>query len=81
MAIIKNEIRFETLKNHALNFDDNPKNVLDYCIIALGISEPIQKDLNILIDDINDENNEYFKHWDKKQIKQVSLLLNHIKKG
>ena len=81
MAIIKNEIRFETLRNHARNFDDNPKNVLDYCIIALEISEPIQKDINILIDDINDESNEYFKHWDKKQIKQVSLLLNHIKKG
>ena len=68
------------VREHAVNFDDNPKNVLDYCIIAYGISEPITNDLGILIQDINDENNEYFKYWDKQEIKKVSLLLNQIRK-
>ena len=30
--------------------------------------------------DINEENNEYFKYWDKEEIKKVSLLLNQIRK-
>jgi len=68
------------VKNHFKNFDENPQNVLDYCIASYGISKPIQDDLGILIQDINDQDHEYFKFWDKEEIKKVSILLDFIRK-
>ena len=68
------------VRNHAVNFDDNPKNLLDYCILTVSMSEPLKNNIGLLIQDINDENNEYFKYWDKEEIKKVSLLLNQIRK-
>jgi len=69
------------VKNHLKNFDENPQNVLDYCIASYGISQPIQNDLGILIQDINDKDHEYFKFWDKEEIKKVSILLDFIRNG
>jgi|TARA_R100000278_G_scaffold98662_1_gene75590 hypothetical protein len=69
------------VKNHLENFDENPQNVLDYCIASYGISQPIQNDLGILIQDINDKDHEYFKFWDKEEIKKVSILLDFIRNG
>ena len=69
------------VKNHLENFDENPQNVLDYCIASYGISQPIQNDLGILIQDINDQDHEYFKFWDKEEIKKVSILLDFIRNG
>ena len=76
----KDDFIIDTIvKNHCKNFDEDPKNVLDYCSSAYGISEPIQKDLSILIQDINDQDHEYFKFWDKEEIKKVSILLDFIR--
>jgi len=69
------------VKDHFKNFDENPHNVLDYCIASYGISQPIQNDLGILIQDINDKDHEYFKFWDKEEIKKVSILLDFIRNG
>tara|TARA_R100000406_G_scaffold50778_1_gene34426 strand:+ start:39 stop:359 length:321 start_codon:yes stop_codon:yes gene_type:complete len=69
------------VKDHCSKFDENPKNLLDYCIASYGISKPIQNDLGILIQDINDQDHEYFKFWDKEEIKKVSILLDFIRKG
>ena len=81
MITEKDEFLTNTIvKNHAVNFDDNPKNLLDYCILTVSISEPLKNNIGLLIQDINDENNEYFKYWDKEEIKNVSLLLNQIRK-
>ena len=78
----KEEFITETIiKKHLDNFDENPKNVLDYCIASYGISKPIQDDLGILIQDINDQDHEYFKFWDKEEIKKVSILLDFIRNG
>ena len=69
------------VKDHCSKFDENPKNLLDYCIASYGISKPIQNDLGILIQDINDQDHEYFKFWDKEEIKKVSILLDFIRNG
>ena len=68
------------VRNHAVNFYDNPKNLLDYLILTVSINETLKNNIGLLIQDINDENNEYFKYWDKEEIKKVSLLLNQIRK-
>ena len=81
MITEKDEFITNTIvRSHAVNFDDNPKNLLDYLILTVSINETLKNNIGLLIQDINDENNEYFKYWDKEEIKKVSLLLNQIRK-